>query len=84
LLDLNMPRKDGRETLREIKSHPDLKRIPVVIYTTSKDTEDIDACYNFGADSYITKPNTFESLVETMAALGEHWLGSGGAPVLAQ
>ena len=75
LLDLNMPRKDGRDTLREIKSHPDLKTIPVAVFTTSEDVDDMTACYDAGADLYVTKPNSFESLVETMAALGKDWLG---------
>jgi CheY-like chemotaxis protein len=59
LLDLNMPRKDGREALKEIKSDPDLKGIPVVVLTTSKAEEDILRSYNLGANSYITKPVTF-------------------------
>src|SRR5579864_6908861 len=63
LLDLNMPRKDGREALREIKSDPNLKRIPVVVMTTSKAEEDIVRSYDLGASSYITKPVTFERLV---------------------
>jgi CheY-like chemotaxis protein len=70
-----MPRKDGRETLRELKAHPDLKTIPVVVFTTSEDMDDITACRDAGADQYLTKPSSFESLVETMAALGRSWLG---------
>src|SRR6187200_2976711 len=63
LLDLNMPRKDGREALKEIKAHPDLRRIPIVVLTTSKAEEDILRTYDLGVNSYITKPVTFESLV---------------------
>jgi CheY-like chemotaxis protein len=74
LLDLNMPRKDGREALREIKAHPDLHCIPVVILTTSKAEEDIYRSYNLGANSYIAKPVTFERLVELMRALGTYWI----------
>jgi CheY-like chemotaxis protein len=74
LLDLNMPRKDGREALREIKSDPDLKRIPVVVMTTSKAEEDILSSYDLGASSYITKPVTFERLVELMKVLGRYWI----------
>jgi CheY-like chemotaxis protein len=74
LLDLNMPRKDGREALREIKSDPDLRPIPVVILTTSKLEEDIFRSYDLGASSYITKPVTFEGLVEVMKSLGKYWL----------
>lgn len=73
LLDLNMPRKDGREALREIKSNPDLRQIPVVVLTTSKAEEDIFRTYNLGVNSYIAKPVTFESLVEVMKALGKYW-----------
>src|SRR5690606_24679711 len=64
LLDLNMPKKDGREALKEIKSDPDLRRIPIVVMTTSKAEEDIFRSYDFGASSFITKPVTFDRLVE--------------------
>jgi CheY-like chemotaxis protein len=73
LLDLNMPRKDGREALKEIKSDPDLKSIPVVILTTSKVEEDILRSYNLGANSYITKPVSFMGLVEAIKSLGRYW-----------
>jgi len=73
LLDLNMPRKDGREALREIKSDPDLRQIPVVVLTTSKADEDVYKSYNLGVNSYITKPVTFEALVEVMKTLGKYW-----------
>jgi len=73
LLDLNMPRKDGREALREIKSDPNLRSIPVVILTTSKAEEDIYRTYNLGVNSFITKPVTFEGLVAAMRALGRYW-----------
>lgn len=73
LLDLNMPKKDGREALKEIKSHPDLKRIPIVILTTSKAEEDVLRSYDFGASSYITKPVTFEELVRILVIIGEYW-----------
>ena len=74
LLDLNMPRKDGREALKEIKSDPDLRRIPIVVMTTSKAEEDIFRSYDFGASSFITKPVTFDRLVELMKALGDYWV----------
>ncbi|MBV6519170.1 MAG: two-component system response regulator [Candidatus Brocadia sp.] len=74
LLDLNMPRKDGREALAEIKTDPDLRRIPVVILTTSKAEEDIIRTYDLGSNSYITKPVSFESLVAIMKALSKYWL----------
>lgn len=73
LLDLNMPKKSGREALEEIKSHPELKRIPVVVLTTSKAEEDIFRSYDIGANSYITKPVTFDGLVEAMKGIGRYW-----------
>jgi CheY-like chemotaxis protein len=73
LLDLNMPRKDGREALREIKSDPELRRIPIVVLTTSKAEEDIYRTYDLGVNSFITKPVTFDALVQVMRALGEYW-----------
>jgi CheY-like chemotaxis protein len=74
LLDLNMPRKDGREALKEIKSDSDLKSIPIVVLTTSKQEEDILRSYDVGANSYITKPVTFKELVEVTKSLGKYWL----------
>ena len=73
LLDLNMPRKDGREALKEIKANPDLRRIPIVVLTTSKAEEDILRTYDLGVNSYITKPVTFDSLVDTIKVLGRYW-----------
>jgi len=73
LLDLNMPRMDGRESIREIKSTAELRDIPVVILTTSKAEEDIARTYSLGANSYITKPVTFEGLVEVMRGLRRYW-----------
>ncbi|RAM48217.1 response regulator [Mastigocladus laminosus UU774] len=73
LLDLNMPKKDGREALREIKNDPELRSIPVVVLTTSKAEEDIYRTYNLGANSFIIKPVTFAALVEVMKAIGKYW-----------
>jgi CheY-like chemotaxis protein len=73
LVDLNMPRMDGREALREIKADPELRRIPVVVLTTSKAEEDIERSYDLGASSYITKPVSFQALVEVMRDLGRYW-----------
>lgn len=73
LLDLNMPKKDGREALREIKSNPTFKHIPVVVLTTSKAQEDIRLSYSLGANSFIIKPVTFASLVEVMTTIGKYW-----------
>ncbi|MFZ4828427.1 MAG: response regulator [Phototrophicaceae bacterium] len=74
LLDLNMPRKDGREALVEIRQDPFLRHIPVVILTTSQQEDDIIRCYHLGANSYITKPVSFEGLVEVMRMLEMYWL----------
>lgn len=73
LLDLNMPRMDGREALREIKGNPTLRSIPVVVLTTSKAEEDIYRTYDLGVNSFITKPVQFDGLVEVMKALGKYW-----------
>jgi CheY-like chemotaxis protein len=73
LLDLNMPRKDGREALKEIKADPELRRIPIVVLTTSKAEEDIVRTYDLGVNSYVTKPVTFKSLVELIKVLGRYW-----------
>ena len=74
LLDLNMPRMDGREALREIKSDPDLRQIPVVVLTTSHAEADVLASYDFGASSYIVKPVTFDALIEAMRQFERYWL----------
>ena len=74
LLDLNMPKKDGREALREIKTDPNLRKIRVVVLTTSKTEEDIYRSYDLGACSFITKPVTFAGLVEVIQSLGKYWL----------
>ena len=81
LLDLNMPRKDGREALREIKSDPELRRIPVVVLTTSKADTDVGAIYELGANSFISKPFQFEALVNVMKVLGEYWFKTVELPV---
>jgi two-component system response regulator len=74
LLDLNMPRKDGREALQEIKGDPRLRTIRVVVMTTSKAEEDVLRSYDLSAASYITKPVTFDRLVEVIRTLGKYWL----------
>lgn len=73
LLDLNMPRKDGREALKEIKSDPELSDIPIVVFTTSKAEEDVYRSYQLGVNSFITKPVTFENLIQVMQTLGKYW-----------
>ena len=74
LLDLNMPRKDGREALREIKADPRLRRIPVVVLTTSEEEKDIVRSYDLGASSFISKPVTFGGLVQVVRSFGRYWL----------
>jgi CheY-like chemotaxis protein len=73
LLDLNMPKKDGREALAEIKANPDLRKIPVIVLTTSRAEEDIFRSYDLGVSSFITKPVTFDGLVAAMKVLAEYW-----------
>jgi len=74
LLDLNMPKKDGREVLKEIKQNPDLNKIPIIILSTTNNEQEMRRCYELGANSYITKPNSFESLIKTVAALRSYWV----------
>ena len=73
LLDLNMPRKDGRAVLKDIKSDPALRTIPVVVLTTSKADEDVYRSYDLGVNSYIVKPVTFEALVDILVTLEKYW-----------
>lgn len=73
LLDLNMPKKDGREALKEIKSDHELRQIPITVLTTSEAEEDIYRSYDMGVNSYITKPVTFEGLVDVMKTLKKYW-----------
>jgi CheY-like chemotaxis protein len=73
LLDLNMPRKDGRESLAEIKADPDLRSIPVVVLTTSSAEEDIMKTYDLGGAGFITKPNSFKGMVDVVKCLSQYW-----------
>jgi len=75
LLDLNMPRKDGREALKEIRDHPDLRRVPIVVFTTSRADTDIRQIYELGANSFITKPAAFDALVMTVTKMVGYWFG---------
>lgn len=74
LLDLNMPRYDGRSALKEIKNDPDLRQIPIVILTTSKADEDVYRSYDLGVNSYIVKPVTFEALVDILQTIEKYWI----------
>jgi two-component system response regulator len=81
LLDLNMPRKDGRETLTEIKADPDFRTIPIVILTTSRDEKDIAGSYELGASSFITKPAQFEGFMDFAKTVGKYWFELVNLPV---
>ena len=74
LLDLNMPKKDGREALKEIKDNPNLRSIPVIVLTTSTAEEDIYKTYDLGVSGFITKPVSFDQLVSIMSGLSHYWL----------
>lgn len=80
LLDLNMPKMDGREALRHIKNHPELRRIPVVVLTTSRAEEDIAKTYDLGVNSFISKPVRFDELVDVTAKIGNYWFGTVALP----
>ncbi len=80
LLDLNMPKKDGREALEEIKSNSDLRRIPVIILTTSSAETDVTHAYDLGVNSFIQKPDRFHELVETMSVVFNYWLNTVKLP----
>ena len=73
LLDLNMPKKDGREVLAEIKQHPVLRKIPVIVLTTSSSPDDISQMYQSGVNSFITKPISFSGMVQAMTSIKEFW-----------
>jgi CheY-like chemotaxis protein len=81
LLDLNMPKMDGREVLRAIKGDNDLRRIPVVVLTTSRADTDIESIYGLGASSFISKPVSFDSLVSVLRVLGQYWFNTVELPV---
>jgi CheY-like chemotaxis protein len=73
LLDLNLPGTDGREVLNEIKSHPDLRQIPVIVLTTSSDDRDVSACYKAGANSYVQKPVDLDGFMRAIERLNDYW-----------
>lgn len=80
LLDLNLPSVDGREVLRRIRRDPELRLIPVVVVTSSGDESDVRACYEAGANAYITKPTEFEGFVQAIVSVGRYWLKVAGPP----
>ncbi len=73
LLDLNMPKKDGREALKELKQHPLLKKIPVIIFTTTKNEAEIARCYELGANTYVVKPDSYSELLKVVNQLKNYW-----------
>ena len=81
LLDLNMPKKDGREVLKEIKQDPKLKKIPVIVFTTAKNESEIRNCYDLGANTYIVKPDGFEELRKVVLNLSSYWLDTAAIPL---
>lgn len=82
LLDLRMPRKDGREALRELKAHPEMRKIPVIVLTTSKYHGDINRAYLEGANTYLSKPHDFRSLIEMIGTVCAYWLRTACHPTL--
>jgi two-component system response regulator len=80
LLDLNMPKKDGREALKEIKQNPFFRKIPVVVFTTTRHEKDISRCYELGANSYIVKPVSFDDLVRVVAVFRNYWFTTSTYP----
>jgi CheY-like chemotaxis protein len=83
LLDLNLPGTDGREVLNQLKQHKQLKSIPVVVLTTSSDPNDVDACYDKGANSYMVKPVDYDGLLEAMRSLCNFWFKVAEVPAIA-
>lgn len=81
LLDLDMPKMNGREALKEIKEDAELRSIPIVIFSTSKAPKDINSTYRMGANSFITKPVTYEALVRVMKILSEYWFDTTELPL---
>ncbi len=81
LLDLNMPKMDGRETLKMIKSNPEFRRIPVIILTTSNSPQDIHQCYELGANCFITKPSSYEGLNDAIKTLSKFWFELSHLPI---
>jgi CheY-like chemotaxis protein len=82
LLDLNMPKKDGREALKEIKSDPELKSIPVIVLTTSKAEGDILKTYNLGVNCFISKPVSFNEMIEVTKSIGKYWFEIVELPIM--
>jgi len=82
ILDLNMPKKNGKEVLKEIKQHPLFKKIPVIIYTTTRDEVEVRNCYELGANTYIVKPTSYKSLCRIVRSIKAYWLSTASIPAL--
>ncbi len=80
LLDLNMPRKDGREVLKEIKEHERFRKIPVIVFTTTKNETEINRCYELGANTYVVKPVGFDSFLQTISDIRAYWFKTARIP----
>ncbi len=76
LLDLNMPKKDGREVLLEVKQHPLLRKIPIIVFTTNRNEMEIKRCYELGANTYVVKPSSFSSLLEVIESIRNYWFNT--------
>ena len=81
LLDLNMPKKDGREVLQEIKQHAVFKKIPVIVFTTTKNDNEIKKCYELGANTYVVKPVSFDALLKVIDDIRNYWIDTACCPV---
>jgi CheY-like chemotaxis protein len=82
ILDLNMPKKNGKEVLSELKQHPLFKKIPVIVYTTTRNELEVRMCYELGANTYIVKPDNFQSLRNVVKSIKNYWLRTASIPVL--
>lgn len=80
LLDLNMPKKDGREVLKQIKDDPELKKIPIVVFTTTRNEHDIKRCYELGANSYVVKPVSYDELLKVVSFIRNYWFDISSIP----
>ena len=80
LLELNMPKKDGREALRDIKEHPILKKIPVIVFTTTRSENEIIRCYELGANTYVVKPVSFDGLIKVVDEIRAYWINTASIP----
>lgn len=81
LLDLNMPKKDGREVLKEMKSNPLFKKIPVIVFTTTKNETEIQRCYELGANTYVVKPVSFDMLLKVVQYIKDYWFSTAVLPL---